>query len=183
MPDLFSLFAVAGRWTTELRRPALPIDPAVRAVAAIGLIAVGIIHLLEIQGQLSGAAWLAAGFCFLAVCAPTVGVWLLTRPSSAAWQFGGVICFLAAGGYILTRSVPIPGDRGDVGNWLEPLGVAALFTEVVVVVLAGLVLTSILTHRHAAYSDSSDRVRGDGHGGLHDDHGHQPARQDRHSPR
>ena len=52
---------------------------------------------------------------------------------------------LAAAGYILTRSVPVPGDTGDRGNWLEPLGVAALFTEGIVIILAVLVLASIAT--------------------------------------
>lgn len=154
MPGLISLSRIPEQWTVELHRPALPIDPAMRAAAAIGLIAVGLIHVLEIQGQLSEAVWLTVGFCLLAVCAPAVGLWLLARPSSAAWQFSGVVCFLAAGGYVLTRSVPVPGDEGDVGNWLEPLGVTALFTEGIVVILAGLVLTSIWARRHAVYSDS-----------------------------
>lgn len=70
-------------------------------------------------------------------------MWLLARPSSAAWGFSGLVCFLAAAGYILTRSVPVPGDTGDCGNWLEPLGVAALFTECIVTILAVLVLASM----------------------------------------
>jgi hypothetical protein len=118
-------------------------DPAVRATAAIGLFGVGIVHALEIQGQLSGAAWLTAGFCALAVAAPAAGLWLLARPSALAWQAAGLLCAMAAGGYILTRSVPVPGDPGDVGNWLEPLGVAALIIEGTVVVLAALVLASL----------------------------------------
>jgi len=56
----------------------------------------------------------------------------------------------AAAGYILTRSVPVPGDTGDDGNWLEPLGVAALMTEVVVAILAVLVLASVYGARRAA---------------------------------
>jgi hypothetical protein len=136
---------VPARLTTELQRPSLPLDPAVRASAAIGLITVGIIHVLEIPGQLSGAAWLTVGFVLLAACAPVAGLWLLARPSSAAWAFSGLVCFLAAAGYILTRSVPVPGDTGDRGNWLEPLGVAALFTEVIVTILAVLVLASMAT--------------------------------------
>jgi hypothetical protein len=143
MPGLISLPRVPAHWTAELHRPELPADPAVRAAAAIGLITVGLIHVLEIQGQLSGAVWLTAGFCLLAACAPAAGLWLLARPSSPAWQFSGLVCLLAAGGYILTRSVPVPGDTGDRGNWLEPLGVTALFTEGIVAILAGLVLASI----------------------------------------
>ena len=118
----------------------LAADPAVRAVGAVGLITVGIIHALEIQGQLSGAVWLTVGFCLLAVVAPIAGLWLLIRPTVLAWQFGGLICLGALAGYILTRSAPMPGDRGDVGNWLDPLGVAALITEGIVVILAGLAL-------------------------------------------
>jgi len=140
-----TLPGVPARLTADIQRPALPLDPAVRASAAIGLIAVGIIHVLEIQGQLSGAAWLTAGFVLLAACAPVGGLWLLARPSTAAWSFSGLVCFLAAAGYILTRSVPVPGDTADRGNWLEPLGVAALFTEGIVTILAVLVLASIAT--------------------------------------
>jgi hypothetical protein len=125
-------------------------DPAVRAVTAIGLITVGIIHALQIQGQLRGAAWLAAGFYLLAVFAPVAGLWLLAMPSPLAWQFGGLVCLLAEAGYILTRSVPVPGDTSDVGNWLEPLGVAAVITEGIVVILAGLVLASIRNAAAAA---------------------------------
>jgi hypothetical protein len=136
---------VPARLNAERQRPALPLDPAVRASAAIGLITVGIIHVLEIEGQLSGAAWLTAGFVLLAACAPVAGLWLLARPSTAAWVFSGLVCFLAAAGYILTRSIAVPGDPGDRGNWLEPLGVAALFTEVIVTILAVLVLASIAT--------------------------------------
>jgi len=123
-----------------VQRTPLVLDPAVRAVVAVGLITVGIIHALEIQGQLSGAVWLTAGFCLLALVAPIAGLWLLTRPTLLAWQFGGLICLLTAVGYVLTRSIGMPGDPGDVGNWLEPLGVAALITEGIVVILAGLAL-------------------------------------------
>ena len=137
MPTILSLPRVTSQPSTRLAN-----DSAVRAVAAIGLITVGIIHALEIQGQLSGAVWLTVGFCLLAVVAPIAGLWLLARPTMLAWQFGGLLCLFAAAGYILTRSVPVPGDPADVGNWLEPLGVAALITESIVVILAALALFS-----------------------------------------
>jgi hypothetical protein len=120
--------------------PSQPADAAIRAVAAIGLMAVGIIHALEIQGQLAGAAWLTAGFCALTIAGPVCGLWLLVRPGRLPWLAAGLICLSAALGYILTRSVAVPGDPGDLGNWLQPLGVTALITEGIVVVLAALVL-------------------------------------------
>lgn len=115
-------------------------DPAARAVAAVGLLTVGIVHVLQIHGQLDGALWLTVGFCLLAITQPVAGLWLLARPSAAAWALAGLVCLLPAVGYILTRSVAMPGDGGDVGNWLEPPGVVALITEWIVVLLAGLAL-------------------------------------------
>jgi hypothetical protein len=116
-------------------------DPAVRAIAAIGLFCVAVIHALNTQGQLNSAAWLTAGLAVLALVAPVAGLWLLTRPTSLAWAMAGLLCLGAAFGYILTRSVPVPGDTGNVGNWLEPLGLAALITEWIVVILAAMTLT------------------------------------------
>jgi hypothetical protein len=116
----------------------------------IGLIGVGIIHALEIPGQVDFAVWLTIGFCLLAVIAPAAGLWLLIRPSLLAWEFAGVVCVLAAAGYVLTRSIPVPGDTGDVGNWLEPLGVASLITEGLVVILAAMILAGIYRIHHAS---------------------------------
>ena len=146
MPDHPDTITTASPSTISPPRTAkqhthhLAADPATRAVGAAGLIAVGIIHALEIPGQLSGAVWLTAGFCLLAVVAPIAGLWLVLRPTVLAWQFGGLLCVLTAAGYGLTRSVGMPGDPADVGNWLEPLGVASLITETIVVILAGLAL-------------------------------------------
>jgi hypothetical protein len=136
--------------TSTTRSPALATDPAVRAVTAIGLFAVGIIHALEIPGQINSAVWLTIGFCLLAAAGQGAGLWLLVRPSLLAWEFAGLVCALAAGGYVLTRSVPVPGDTGDVGNWLEPLGVAALITECTVVILAAIILAGIYRASHAS---------------------------------
>lgn len=46
---------------------------------------------------------------------------------------------LAAGpllGYLLTRSVGLPGDSGDTGNWLDSLGLTSMFVEVGVLSLS-----------------------------------------------
>jgi hypothetical protein len=120
----------------------LAADPALRGAAAVGLITVGVIHALEIQGQLSGAVWLTVGFCLLAGGAPLAGLWLLVRPALPSWALAGLVGLCAAAGYILTRSVAVPGDPDDRGNWLEPLGLAALIIELLVVILAVLALAS-----------------------------------------
>jgi len=49
MSDRCTLPRIPAPLTAELQRPAPPLDPAVRAAGAIGLITVGIIHALEIH--------------------------------------------------------------------------------------------------------------------------------------
>jgi hypothetical protein len=123
-----------------LRTAPLALDPAVRGSAAVGLVSVGVIHALEIQGQLSGAVWLTVGFCALAAVAPVSGLWLLIRPTWRSWLLALAVSLSAALGYVLTRSLAVPGDPGDRGNWLEPLGLAALIIEWLIVFLAILAL-------------------------------------------
>jgi hypothetical protein len=120
----------------------LPADPALRAVTATGLITMGVIHAVEIQGELGGAVWLTVGFILLAAAGPLAGLWLLVQPTVPAWVLAGLVCLLAALGYMATRSFGVPGDHDDVGNWLEPLGLVALITEWLVVILTGLALGS-----------------------------------------
>jgi hypothetical protein len=99
-------------------------------------------HALEIQGQLSAAVWLTVGFCLLAAIAPLAGLWLLAQPTTLSWAFCGLVSLLAALGYILTRSVAVPGDPGDKGNWLEPLGLASLIVEWFVVIIVAFALNN-----------------------------------------
>jgi hypothetical protein len=39
-------------------------------------------------------------------------------------------------GYILTRSVGLPGDQGDVGNWGYWVGIESLVVEAALVILS-----------------------------------------------
>jgi hypothetical protein len=133
MPETLRPSAAVAAWPVSA-------DPAVRAVASGALIAAGIVHALEIKGQLDGVLWLTVGFCALAGVQPLAGLWLLVRPTVAAWVLGGLAGLAPALGYLLTRSVPVPGDTGDVGNWSEPLGVVSLAVEWIVVLLAVIVI-------------------------------------------
>jgi hypothetical protein len=133
-------------------------DPALRAVTAAGLITMGIIHAVEIQGELGGAVWLSVGFILLAAAGPLAGVWLLIQPTVPAWVLAGLTCLLAALGYMATRSFAVPGDHDDVGNWLEPLGLVALITEWLVVILVAVALGTRRETGGGSRHDDGDRA-------------------------
>ena len=43
--------------------------------------------------------------------------------------------------FVYSRTVGLPNSADDIGNWWEPLGLASLFVEGCLVVLAGAVLS------------------------------------------
>lgn len=56
---------------------------------------------------------------------------LVHRDDRRAWRAGAALALLTITGYAVNRTVGLPSASGDIGNWLEPIGLAALFVEVV----------------------------------------------------
>lgn len=57
----------------------------------------------------------------------------VVRDTAAVYALAILTCGLAVIGYAATRLVPFPMLADDVGNWLEPLGVVSVLSELVVV--------------------------------------------------
>jgi hypothetical protein len=60
---------------------------------------------------------------------------------------GGGIAALTFAGYAVNRTWGMPGAMDDVGNWLEPLGLASLFVEGAVALLAAWAVTAVAGSR------------------------------------
>jgi hypothetical protein len=100
----------------------------------VALLSIALIQLLDLQGKLDDA--LRRGAIHRThhrefgsgrgVDPHDLRVWLMAGAVSAATMIG----------YAISRTAGLPGDDGeDVGNWLEPLGLASLLVEGVVVLL------------------------------------------------
>jgi hypothetical protein len=125
----------------ELR--SLVSEIATRATAAVGLAGIALIHLLDSIGKWSETRYLFWMYVALMVGSlATAGAVLFTR-SRLAWLAAAGVAASALIGYIVNRTVGLPGATGDIGNWTEPLGLASLFVEgaVLTVSLAALKLT------------------------------------------
>ena len=67
----------------------------------------------------------------------------LTRTSDQrAWVAAGGLAAAIMLGYVLTRTSGLPDATLDVGNWTEPLGLASLVAEGLVVCVTAGVLAS-----------------------------------------
>ncbi len=102
-----------------------------RSLAIMGLVGMALIHLLDSGSKFHETPYLFWLYVALMVGAMIVSAALLHTESQLAWLAAGALL-----GYILSRTVGLPFATGDIGNWGEQLGLAALFIEGCVVILA-----------------------------------------------
>jgi hypothetical protein len=114
---------------------------AVRTVGVLALIALAVIHVVDLPATLGPDRLVGIGYLGIITTAVLIGGVLLARPHWLAWAAAAGVAVSAMGGYILTRALPggFLGDHADVGNWRCPLGIAALSVESVIILLVVLV--------------------------------------------
>jgi hypothetical protein len=114
------------------------VNPLPVLVIGAGLaMAIAIIHLQD-QGGLLGSVtpvWMKYGY-YLVEIGSTISAALLIRGMVVGWVLGLASSVGPMAGYILSRTVGVPGDPGDIGNWGYLLGTVSLAVEGAFVVLA-----------------------------------------------
>lgn len=117
--------------------PVAPVgEPAARLLAVVGVAGIAVIHILDVPVTFAGAKYIFWLYITIIVGAIPCSLVLLQWSSRLVWVGPAL---LAAGpllGYLLTRSVGLPGDSGDIGNWLDSLGLTSMFVEVGVLSLS-----------------------------------------------
>jgi hypothetical protein len=112
-------------------------DVIARAVGAVALAALALIHVLDLPGTLGPLPLIGAGYVGIIAAAAVVGGVMIARSHRLVWAAAGLLAAGAMGGYVLTRTISgFLGDHADVGNWRCPLGLAALSVETVLILLA-----------------------------------------------
>ena len=149
--------------TSDAESHAMPItnhaidDAISRTIAIAGLTGIALIHVLQPPDAFSETFYL--GLLFIG--ADRRGVALaatLTRVSDrGVWTATAALPALILLGYVLSRTTGLPDATNDVGEWDEPLGLASLVAESLVVCVSGAVLAA---GRQAAGSVATVAVRG-----------------------
>jgi hypothetical protein len=132
---------------------------AARTVGALALIALAVIHVVDLPGTLGPDRLVGIGYLGIIAAAVLIGGALLVQSHRLAWTAAAAVAASAMGGYILTRALPggFLGDHGDVGNWRCPLGIAALSVESVIILLTLLVALGAWQARLHAASTAAAR--------------------------
>jgi hypothetical protein len=111
-----------------------------RALGFGGMLGIALIHLLDVIGKIKETPYLGVMYIALMVASVVVAFYLLHTGSTLAWAAAGLLAAATLAGFILSRTTGLPNASDDIGNWTEPLGLASMFVEGAVIVLAGYAL-------------------------------------------
>ena len=113
-------------------------SPLARMFAAAACAVISYIHVKDQGGigALKDPAYLGQGYRLLEVAALVAAALLLVQPRVWAWLLSAGVAAGPLVGFTLTRSVGLPSARDDIGNWTEPLGLWAIGTEFVLLVVS-----------------------------------------------
>jgi len=100
----------------------------VELTGAAALAAAIAIHLQNLGHRFALAPWIGVASILFVTAASGAG-WLLLRRDPRGWLVAGLACLAAALAWVAGRTVGFPGATDDIGNWAEPLGLAAFGLE------------------------------------------------------
>jgi hypothetical protein len=132
--------------THDARSLAMPvthaaIDDAVsRTVAIAGLAGVAVIHVLQLPDAFSETFYLGLLFAGAVVAAVLLAAALTRASGHGVWTAAVALPALILLGYLLSRTTGLPDATNDVGEWDEPLGLASIVAESLVVCVGAVVL-------------------------------------------
>jgi hypothetical protein len=119
-------------------------DTGVYMVGALLALGVAAVHVADQGGVTDFASpdWIGWSYRLVEVGGALTALVLLLSPlapRTLAWAGWAAGALLGAGpfiAYVLSRSVGVPGDHGDVGNWGYWVGTVSLFIEAALVMLS-----------------------------------------------
>lgn len=97
--------------------------------AAAALSATAAIHMTLVPDHLREAPYAGALFIALSAAALATAIMLSATDHELVWLAAGAISVGALVAYFLSRSVVLPSLSDDIGDWANPLGLAAAGCE------------------------------------------------------
>jgi hypothetical protein len=135
--------SVSWSTSTANTRASTGSDEVVRAVAILGLVAVAVVHLVQVSETFNESPSLAVAFILLSLACLGLAVPLLQGATWAVWVAVVVLNLGIIVGYVFTRVLSTGFDDGDVGNWSETLGVASIIIEALLVLLSAFAMVEL----------------------------------------
>jgi hypothetical protein len=110
--------------------------PTWRALGVAGAALTAYVHVAEFGSAWAESHVIAVGFLALAACCAACALVLAVRLVPALWLTMAAACVAAIVGYLVSRTIGLPGMPDDVADWATWPGSAAIASEALVVVSA-----------------------------------------------
>jgi hypothetical protein len=110
-------------------------SPAQWCASFLLLVAAGT-HIPLIRAHLQEAPYVGWLFIALSAVCIVLAVVIVFVDNPGVWIISGAVCLAAVVAFLASRTIGLPEIRDDVGDWTEPLGIPAMASEVLMVVLA-----------------------------------------------
>lgn len=107
--------------------------PLRRGATVVGLLAIALIHVLDLPGKWAETRYLGVGYVFVIAASLVLAEITSTKNDKRALYASALLSIAVLAGFIINRTVGMPGATEDIGNWSEPLGMASLFVEAITV--------------------------------------------------
>jgi hypothetical protein len=119
------------------------VDDAIARTVAIGaLVAIAVIHVLQLPTAFASIGYLGALFIAAAAACLALAAVMTRTSDDRAWAAAGGLAALILLGYVISRSVGLPGFTDDAGEWAEAPGLASMVVESLLVFLTAAVLVT-----------------------------------------
>ncbi|MBG6213204.1 hypothetical protein RCH23_000807 [Cryobacterium sp. CAN_C3] len=115
-----------------------------RITVALSLAVVAAIHILDLPGKFAETPYLAFSYVGLIIASAVIIERVLVVGSRIDFLAAAALSAAVMVGFIVNRTVGMPMATGDIGNWLEPLGLLSLVVEGFVIWQA---LVAVALHR------------------------------------
>src|SRR5262249_41613045 len=105
-------------------------DGITRAIGAIGLCGMALIHAIDAPGHFGGSdSYVGVMSLGLIIASLGLAGALIRGGDKRIWAAATALTVSVIVGYVLSRTTGLPSSTDDIGNWGEPLGIASLFVE------------------------------------------------------
>ena len=132
-----------------------------RGITALGLIAIAIIHILDLPSKWQEVRYLGVAYIGAIITSLILAERLVMKRKKVTLDFyiSALLSASILAGFTLTRTVGLPGAMDDIGNWLEPVGLVSIVVEILVIWNSLRAVKEIDTPAVAVVSSAKDFAR------------------------
>ena len=114
---------------TIAQKTVLPLVQSRRSAVVIGLLGLAVVHVMDLPGKWTETPYLAFAYIGIIAVAVILVESLIKEAIKAAFLASFGLALAVIFGYVINRTVGMPGSMGDIGNWFEPLGLLSFGVE------------------------------------------------------